>query len=304
MPTKQTVRAALVCHKGCVRSNNEDNFFFNGNYMPLRSMNQGAVMVHEFPDKCQLYGVFDGMGGGDMGECASALAASRIQDVYLSMQSGAAQKLLEDYAQAANERIAREAHSQHAGTMGTTMAVVLLRGNECHVGNVGDSRVYLLRDHQLQQLSTDHSIVGEMVRDGRMTPEQARKSSKNNVITRFLGMAEDEKPAVLVEYRQLELRSGDRLMLCSDGLCDLLSAAALEETLSTVAAPEDCAKQLVLSALELGGKDNTTCIVVDMGAFCAAAPAPREQRVPVASAADARRKEAAVADQDEDTSLL
>lgn len=278
MAGKQTVNAAVVCHKGCVRSNNEDNFFFNGNYMSLNAINNGAVMAHSFSDKNQLYGVFDGMGGGDWGERASTLAAQSMQRVYLNMGAGDAQKLLDDFALDTNASIVEDGRAHQVDTQGTTMAVVLLRGNECHVCNVGDSRVYLMRGHKLRQLSEDHSVVAEMVRQGRLTAEQARKSPKNNVITQFLGMTDDERPQQLTAYKKVELQSGDRLMLCSDGLCDLLSNADIEERMATIEKGKDCARQLVLTALELGGKDNTTCIVLDMGDFTPRLPVPQDRK--------------------------
>lgn len=274
MASKQTVRAAVVCHKGCVRSNNEDNFFFNGNYMSLNNMNDGAVIEHSFSSKCQLYGVFDGMGGGDWGERASALAAQSIQSVYLNMKNGDVEKLLNDYALKTNARIVEDGRAHQVDTQGTTMAVALFRGSECHVANVGDSRVYLLRDHKLKQLSMDHSVVGDLVRQGILTSEQARKSSKNNVITQYLGMPDSERPAQLMYYTKTTLQPGDRLMLCSDGLCDLMSNAVIEEYLATNESTKTCARHLVMNALELGGKDNTTCIVVDFGEFKARLPQP------------------------------
>lgn len=278
MAGKQTVNAAVVSHKGCVRSNNEDNFFFNGNYMSLNAINNGAVMTHSFADKNQLYGIFDGMGGGDWGERASTLAAQSMQRVYLNMGNGDAQKLLDDFALDTNARIVEDGRSHQVDTQGTTMAVVLLRGTECHVCNVGDSRVYLMRGHKLRQLSEDHSVVAEMVRQGRLTAEQARKSPKNNVITQFLGMTEDERPQKLTSYKKIDLQPGDRLMLCSDGLCDLLSNASIEERMATTEKSKDCARQLVLTALEMGGKDNTTCIVLDMGDFTPRLPVPQDRK--------------------------
>ena len=278
MAGKQTVNAAVVCHKGCVRSNNEDNFFFNGHYMSLNAINNGAVMTHSFTDKNQLYGVFDGMGGGDWGERASTLAAQNMQRVYLNMGSGDAEKLLDDFALDTNERIVEDGRAHQVDTQGTTMAVVLLRGAECHVCNVGDSRVYLMRGHKLRQLSEDHSLVAEMVRQGRLTAEQARKSPKNNVITQFLGMTDGERPQKLTSYKKVDLQPGDRLMLCSDGLCDLLSHADLEERMATTEKAKDCARQLVLTALEVGGKDNTTCIVLDLGDFTPRLPVPQDRK--------------------------
>lgn len=258
-----TIHAAVVCHKGCVRGNNEDNFFFNGDFMPLQEINEGAAIQHTFHDKCQMYGVFDGMGGGDWCERASTIAVQTLQRTFLSLNKGDPVKLLADFAAKANAHILEDGRAHQVDTQGTTMAVLALRGKRCYIANVGDSRVYRLRDGELQQLSSDHSLVAEQVRTGQLTPEQARKSPLNNVITQYLGMPEEDMPPQLVYQMQGEARPGDRFMLCSDGLCDLLSAGALQHTLTTVTDPLACATQLVADALEMGGKDNTTCIIAD-----------------------------------------
>lgn len=258
-----TIHAAVVCHKGCVRGNNEDNFFFNGDFMLLQEINEGAAIQHTFHDKCQMYGVFDGMGGGDWGERASTIAVQTLQRTYLSLGKGDPARLLSDFALKANARILEDGHAHQVTTQGTTMAVLTLCGHRCYIANVGDSRVYRLRDGKLQQLSYDHSLVGDMMRAGLLTAEQARKHPDSNIITQYLGMPEANLPAQLVYHAQEDVRPGDRFMLCSDGLCDLLSADALTRTLTAVSDPLACATRLVADALEMGGKDNTTCIIVD-----------------------------------------
>lgn len=300
------IHAAVVCHKGCVRGNNEDNFFFNGDFMPLQEMNEGAMIEHTFTDKHQLYGVFDGMGGGEWGERASAIAAQTIQTTYLAMKKGDIAKHLNDFAYRANARVVEDGRAHQVDTQGTTMAVLAISGAAAQVANVGDSRVYLLRDSQLKQLSMDHSMVGELVREGHMTAEQARKSSNNNVITHYLGMPDDELPTQLVYQVTEEVKDGDRFMLCSDGLCDLMSNAALERKLRSFDQPLDCARQLVMDALEMGGKDNTTVIVLDCGDF-KATPVPEPVVRPPMQAPVVPEVPAALAAkpaEDDDTHLL
>lgn len=267
MANKRSVNAAVVCHKGCVRGNNEDNFFFNGDYMLLSDMNEGAVIAHTFTNQHQLFCVFDGMGGGDWGERASSIAAQAMQSVYAGMSKGDISRALQQFALKANALILADRKSQHVDIQGTTMATLALQKDRYTVANVGDSRVYLLRAHQLEQLTMDHSLVGQAVRDGRLTAEQARKSSNNNVITQYLGMPTENLPDRLDYQIAGKLQPGDRFMLCSDGLSDLLSDSYMEEQLSTIASPLNCAKQLVLDALEMGGKDNVTCIVLDCSPF-------------------------------------
>lgn len=267
MASKNEVRAAVVCHKGCVRSNNEDNFFLNGDFMSLQDINKGAVIEHTFNDACQVYGVFDGMGGGDWGERASTIAAQMMQSVYSNMSKLDATKLMKNYAYKTNNQIVEDGRSHNVELQGTTMATLMIKNGMYHCANVGDSRVYLIRNQRIKQLSMDHSMVGEWVREGRMTAEQARKSPDNNVITHYLGMRSDDLPHHLVAHIKDKLKPGDRFMLCSDGLSDLLSETAIKRRMATIQSPLNCARQLVMDALEMGGKDNTTCVVLDYGAF-------------------------------------
>lgn len=267
MAGKKPVHAVVVSHKGCVRSNNEDNFFFNGDYMPLQDMNMGALIEHEFNDKLQVYAVFDGMGGGDGGERASSIAAQTIQSYYMRMNRGSIQKLLKEYAYKSNDRVVEDGRKNQADMQGTTMAVLVLKGDTAYIANVGDSRVYLLRNKHLTQLSMDHSVVGELVRDNRLTEEQARKSPNNNVITHYLGMPPEEMVSRFVFQTTDKVQQGDRFMLCSDGLSDLLPNSSIEKRMMSIGSACECAKQLVVDALERGGKDNITCIIADYDEF-------------------------------------
>lgn len=309
MPTKQ-VHAAVICHKGCVRKNNEDNFFFNGDYMSLNAMNDGAVIDHTFSGKALLFGVFDGMGGGDWGERASAMAAQSAQQVYMNMARDDLVRIVDEYALKTNARIVADGRSHQVDTQGTTMALLILKNESWHVANVGDSRVYMMRGHTLTQISMDHSVVGNLVRDGQMTAEQARKSSKNNVITQYLGMPDEERPQKLVYHHSATLQTGDRFMLCSDGLSDLLPDSAIEETMASTPDPMECAKKMVLTALEMGGKDNTTCIILDAGNFIARLPKPPQTEgfypgiISHAQLQKERPEGAMIMDEDEDTAQI
>ena len=137
----------------------------------------------------------------------------------------------------------------------------------------------MLRQEELRQLSEDHSQVGAMYRNGQITELQARIHPKNNVIDQFVGMDPARMPKKYVHYVNEPLYRGDRFMLCSDGLTDLVPEGMIKEQLSACATPDEAACKLVMAALELGGKDNTTCLVVDVLDESLAAPQPK----PVAS---------------------
>lgn len=270
--------AALVCSIGCVRKNNEDNFYFMGDVLTLKNINEGAHIVQNFTKPTQMYAVLDGMGGQNSGERASCIAAELLEHQADKIMNGNPAKTLVEYAHGASKVIYEDGISQglsKAG-QGTTLAVLCLKDQAAHVANVGDSRVYVLRQGELRQVSQDHSLVGALYRTGQITELQARLHPKNNVIEQFIGMDPDKMPKKYVHYVNEPLFRGDRFMLCSDGLTDLVPEGQIRHFLANCATPDEAASKLVMAALELGGKDNTTCIILDYGAFKPRLPLPAQ----------------------------
>src|SRR5205807_1797810 len=148
--------------------------------------------------------------------------------------------------------------------MGTTLTAVALVNEDGEerlaVVNVGDSRAYLLQQGELEQLTEDHSLVEQIVRDGRLTPAEAQVHPQRSIITRALGL----DPEVEVDSWELTPYKGDRLLLCSDGLTNEVTDDEIATTLRAVSDPEEAAKQLVNEARDHGGNDNITCVVVDV----------------------------------------
>lgn len=269
--------AALVCSIGCVRKNNEDNFYFLGETLNLDNINDGAHFVRNCNDSAQLYAVLDGMGGQNSGERASCIAAELLQKQAASIVAGDPALTMSNYAYSASRTIYDDGVQQgmtKAG-QGTTMVMLCLKDHSAHVANVGDSRVYVLRQGELRQISQDHSQVGMMCRTGQITELQARIHPRNNVIDQYIGMNPAKMPAQYVYYVNEPLYRGDRFMLCSDGLTDLIPEARIREMLMQCATPDEAATKLVKLALELGGKDNTTCIVVDALEETLSQPTPK-----------------------------
>jgi protein phosphatase len=222
-----------------------------------------------------LYVVCDGMGGGNAGEIASALAVEAIQahlaeaarradlpligpcDVTVSAQANR----LASAIRAANVAVHRESWSrpEYAG-MGTTVVAALLREDMLTIAHVGDSRLYLIRNGTIQSLTTDHSWVAEQILKGLMTEEEANRSPRRNIVTKALGV----ESTVDVELTEVPVKSGDMLLLCSDGLTrnvhpnDILHVLSGSEDLSTMS------NRLVVMANEAGGDDNTTVVVVTL----------------------------------------
>jgi protein phosphatase len=210
-----------------------------------------------------LFAIADGMGGAQAGEIASHLAAVSLQQAEKGSPSGeeAVQQLIQDANRSVYERARSDASTSG---MGTTMTVALVEDDVVRFGHVGDSRAYLVRDHELQQLTEDHSLVGELVRSGRLSPEEADAHPHRSVITRVLGT----DPEVDVDSFSVPTKPGDIYLLCSDGLSSMVDdhriLALLEEHGSDVTAS---ARALVAEANANGGEDNITVILFQVAAI-------------------------------------
>jgi protein phosphatase len=203
------------------------------------------------------------MGGHSAGEVASAIAIEELtalRDRGPWENETAATDDLKQAILRANRRI-REmaARDRRLNGMGTTLVALLEDGDMVHVANIGDSRGYLLRQGELSQVTVDHSLVQELVDDGRLSPEDAERHPQRSVITRALGI----EPEVEFDLFTYKLQVGDRLLLCSDGLSDVVEPAQIRKVLLRVPSAQRAARQLVTVANEEGGPDNITVIVVD-----------------------------------------
>jgi PPM family protein phosphatase len=207
--------------------------------------------------------VADGMGGHSAGEVASAIAIEELAalgDRGPWANETAATDDLKAAILRANRRIREMAASDRKlNGMGTTLVALLEDGDLVHLANVGDSRGYLLRQGELSQVTVDHSLVQELVDDGRLSPEDAERHPQRSVITRALGI----EPEVEFDLFTYKLQVGDRLLLCSDGLSDVVEPTQIRNVLLRVRNPWQAARQLVAVANEQGGPDNITVIVVD-----------------------------------------
>lgn len=221
---------------GCVRDHNED-----------------SLLVAP-----PLFAVADGMGGHAAGEVASEIAITVLGEKAPHTPDAAALgRAVEDANRAvilaANEKRGR------AG-MGTTMTAAVLQKDRLVIAQVGDSRAYLLHQGRLQQLTRDHSLMADMIEAGRLTPEEARTHPNRSVITRALG----SDPRMVPDLYEITVETGDRLLLCSDGLSSMVEDSAIESTLARTRDPQRCASMLVNEAIAAGGYDNVTVVVVDV----------------------------------------
>jgi PPM family protein phosphatase len=238
--------------------------------------------------RAPLFVVADGMGGAQAGEVASRIAVESFQP---GLESRRAPELeLAELARAANSRIHELSHSdaEHAG-MGTTLTAVYVGEQEIAIAHVGDSRAYCLRDGELARLTDDHSLVDELLRQGRLTPEEAVEHPQRSVITRALG----PEGSVEVDTRSFRARAGDVYLLCSDGLTTMLSEQAIVQILIENPHLRDAGEALIAAANEAGGRDNITVLLLRLEEVLHGQPAAREDDTIVgAPAVDAHQAHA------------
>jgi len=223
--------------------------------------------------RAPLFVVADGMGGAQAGEVASGVAVETLGRG-LPDGGGPPQELLARRVSEANTAIYDLARkdAKRAG-MGTTLTAVYVGEDEAAVAHVGDSRAYLLRDGELRRLTDDHSLVEELMRQGKLTPEEASDHPQKSIITRALG----PEPAVDVDRQTVPLRDGDVFLLCSDGLTSMIDEDAIARVLEQARSLTEAGDALVAAANAAGGRDNITVVLFRVEEIASAAATEREQ---------------------------
>jgi serine/threonine protein phosphatase PrpC len=271
-PRPLAVKAFGITDRGKVRTTNEDQFLIAELTKAMRvwqtSLPEPRVQVGE--EHAHLFLVADGMGGHRAGERASALAVVAIEQFTLNTfkwffgsDGTEAQKVLAQFQSAfsqADARILEEAaeHPELSG-MGTTVTMAFHLGAQLCLVHVGDSRAYVYRDGELHQLTQDHTLTADMVRSGALRPEQVAGHRLRHVITNVVGGPE---LGVNVEARAFEVQAGDRLLLCSDGLTEMVTNEAIAATLEAEPMPEVAATKLLAQANDGAASDNITLLIV------------------------------------------
>lgn len=228
-----------------------------------REINQDAYVARLLEDGTAFAVVCDGMGGANAGNVASAQASKIIYEYVLRsfqapMTDSQIKNLLCSAVMSANLEVFDAASkNEELKGMGTTVVAAIATNGRCHVVHVGDSRAYVLRDKNLSQITTDHSVVQRMIENGELTADQARSHPRKNVITRALGVDEN----LNVDYNELEFLKDDVLLICTDGLSNMLSSEEITEIV-TSKNPDAAVKQLVNAANEGGGFDNITTVLI------------------------------------------
>lgn len=269
--THLAVRSFGLTDPGKVRVANQDQFLIATlrKALQVERTSLPALSVQYGSDQSHLFVVADGMGGHSGGERASALAIDSVEAFVLNTLQWFAHfkvkeedKLLADFQSAlgqANARLLAEAAERpELHGMGTTLTLAYSLNDMLFVAHVGDSRCYLFRNSLLYRLTSDHTLVDEMVRRGGLKPEEAAHHQWRHVITNAVGADSTE---VKVEVHKVHLEAGDDVLLCTDGLTNMVPDEEIARTLQAEADPEQACKQLVAQANEQGGKDNITVVV-------------------------------------------
>ena len=240
----RAVISAGNTHVGRVRSANQDDY---GEWRDLERRDH-------------LLFVADGMGGHRGGEVASRLAVEQVGCVFAETGRESTDLLRSAFERANSEIFETARREAELSGMGTTGVALLLTGESLSlVAHVGDSRAYRMRGDELEQLTGDHSVVGELVRRGQLTSEEARVHPQSNEILRAIGT----QPEVEVEITEIDIRPGDRYLLCSDGLCGMLPDSEIARILNSVP-PAEAVDQLIDLANEAGGNDNITVQIAEI----------------------------------------
>jgi PPM family protein phosphatase len=222
----------------------------------VRQGNEDALLIRD-----GLFAVADGMGGHQAGEVASATALEIVESLHghVFQDADAAIEALRNAVVEANETVSKLADDrpEYRG-MGTTLTVAMVEGRRVHIAHVGDSRAYLLREGQLEQITDDHTLVQHLVNEGQISRQEAQTHPQRSIITRAIGVS----PDVEVDTMTFDLRTGDQLLLCSDGLTGVVADQELAERLVAEDDAEETVQDLVDRANAGGGPDNITVVLL------------------------------------------
>ncbi len=225
-----------------------------------RMVNQDCFYISEAHG---LYLVADGMGGHNAGEVASEMTTKHIASVFeqngYNADSLEIDRFFGSLISEANEKVRQAAldNPEYTG-MGTTLAIACITGNVMHTCHVGDSRIYLINKDFIRQIGYDHSLVVQMLKEGKITAEEAAQSKNRNMLTQAIG----SRDAVTPEIHSINLNKGDRVLLCSDGLWDMVTDEDIKKVAMDYKNPEKVCNLLLKKALDAGGKDNITIVFV------------------------------------------
>ena len=246
---KPKIKIAAVCNQGLVRDNNEDNFVLESFFLPLIHSGCEVMTKKMGLSKPVFFGVFDGMGGEKAGELASFTACNAFIDSF-DRENLSEEKLGEQFIEV-NKKVYDKSVEEKISQIGTTGSVVVVDKTDAYIANVGDSTIYLVRDGKLELVSNPH------------TNEQWLKDNdikQSAVLTQFIGLDYED---MLIEpsVKKIDVKEGDQLLVCSDGLTDMVDEDKIIEVLSKDIDVDEKVNELLNEALDNGGKDNVTILL-------------------------------------------
>ena len=226
-----------------------------------RKINQDYISVSEEPigNLPNLFLVADGMGGHKAGDLASEYTVAKVQEAVSKSMQTIPYQILKGAFQYANQKLLEKAGESDSYTgMGTTLVAATVKNDAVYVVNVGDSRLYKIGD-KIEQITEDHSLVEEMVRMGEISKEQARNHPDKNIITKAIGVSDTVEP----DYFDTDLQKGECLLMCSDGLSNMVSDGQIKEIVDMRTDLESCAKELIRAANHNGGRDTIAVVLIE-----------------------------------------
>lgn len=259
---KLLVRAAAESQAGNARGNNEDNVYFNGDFITPRTIRQDfAIKTGDYSD-INVFAVLDGMGRNNTGSFASLLGATRLDVVSNRVAfdtTNDTDSIVLDYIQSANAEVREQIKETGGVRTASTLALVIIENGVAHAYNAGDSRIYLFRDKQLVRLSRDHISVR-----GQQTVALSEEGVRNGGLTKYLGMAETEGALEPYRAKPFKIRKGDKILICSDGLTDYVDEEDIASCLARNREPFSITNELMILADKEDSADNVSVIVAEV----------------------------------------
>ena len=230
---------------------------FKSDIGKVRKINQDWAEIRNFQDNSCLVIVCDGIGGTSGGEVASKAAALEVCDYFEKNQKLEIKSRILESIKSANDKILQIAKSDNKiSDLGTTCVVAFLKNNDLYVANVGDSRAYLISEDKIKQITNDHSVVNELLMQGKITSDEAKIANNKNIITRALGSLNS-----IPDFYEMNIKNDDKILICTDGLTNCLSNEEIYNIL-TKNSPEKAIEVLITNANQNGGTDNITAALI------------------------------------------
>ncbi len=230
---------------------------FKSDIGKIRKINQDWAEIRNFQDNSCLVIVCDGIGGTSGGEVASKAAAFEVCDYFEKNQKLEIKSRILESIKSANDKILQIAKSDNKiPDLGTTCVVTFVQNNDLYVANVGDSRAYLISENKIKQITCDHSVVNELLMQGKITSDEAQNSNNKNIITRALGCSNSTP-----DFYEMNIKNNDKILICTDGLTNCLSNEEIYDIL-TKNSPEKAIDVLINNANQNGGTDNITAALI------------------------------------------